>query len=218
LRLLFWACGVSVVLWFLLSTLGFEKSPSAIRYLSHDGEAYGIVGDDTLPQQPSPVMVADRRGRVKWTISIPPSLDFPLQPKDYSDICAQSTDVARHVAELKTHGGGHHPGGHFGYYYIDPNFMDVAEAEDHGMLPGSKSKQPQWIWEAMTGKEEEKDSMSEDLDTMRGGGRNHVCDRSLTYVMETSDAGFGKTLIGLWMSYGLAKKEGRAFFVDDSNW
>ncbi|KAI9880654.1 MAG: hypothetical protein M1830_001658 [Pleopsidium flavum] len=218
LRLLFWACGVGVVLWFLVSTLQLEKSPSAIRYLSNDGEAYEIVGDDALPQQPSPVMVTDRRGRVKWTISIPPTFDFPLQPKEHFDICAQSTDVARHVAELKSHGSGHRHGDHFGYYHIDPNFMDVAEAEDHGMLPRPKSKQAQSIWEAVAGKQEEKDSMSEDLESMRSRGRNPVCVRSLTYVMETSDAGFGKTLMGLWMSYGLAKIEGRAFFIDDANW
>ncbi|KAK5000794.1 hypothetical protein LTR66_000426 [Elasticomyces elasticus] len=36
--------------------------------------------------------------------------------------------------------------------------------------------------------------------------------------METSEAGFGNTLLMLWISYGLAKKEGRAFFIDDTRW
>lgn len=45
-----------------------------------------------------------------------------------------------------------------------------------------------------------------------------MCERSLTYVLESPDAGLGLTLMGLWMSYGLAKKEGRGFFIDDSNW
>jgi hypothetical protein len=40
----------------------------------------------------------------------------------------------------------------------------------------------------------------------------------LTYVMETDDAGFGNTLMRLWMSYGLAKAENRAFFIDDTRW
>jgi hypothetical protein len=45
-----------------------------------------------------------------------------------------------------------------------------------------------------------------------------VCEKSLTFVMETHDAGLGKTLMMLWTAYGLAQKEGRAFFVDDSRW
>jgi len=36
--------------------------------------------------------------------------------------------------------------------------------------------------------------------------------------METSDAGSENSLMGLWMSYGLAQKEDRAFFVDDTRW
>jgi hypothetical protein len=45
-----------------------------------------------------------------------------------------------------------------------------------------------------------------------------VCQSSLTFVMETSEAGFGNTLLALWLSYGVARKEGRTFFIDDSNW
>jgi hypothetical protein len=40
----------------------------------------------------------------------------------------------------------------------------------------------------------------------------------MTFVLETSDAGLGKTLMQLWTAYGLAKKEGRDFFIDDSRW
>lgn len=40
----------------------------------------------------------------------------------------------------------------------------------------------------------------------------------MTFSMETDDVSFGKTLLLLWMSYGLAKKEGRAFFIDDAHW
>lgn len=45
-----------------------------------------------------------------------------------------------------------------------------------------------------------------------------VCPTSLTFVLDAEDASFGKSLILLWMSYGLAKKEGRAFFVDSTRW
>ncbi|CZT18318.1 uncharacterized protein RCC_04162 [Ramularia collo-cygni] len=46
----------------------------------------------------------------------------------------------------------------------------------------------------------------------------NVCETSLTFVLGAEDASFGKSLLLLWMSYGLAKKEGRAFFYDDSHW
>lgn len=200
------------------SMLANERPPSAVTYSSHDGDAYEIVGEDTLPELPSPVILTDRRGKSKWTVSIPLGRGFPLQPQEYSDICAQSTDVSKHVAQLKSHGGDHRHGGHVSYYHVDPNYMDVVEAEKHGMLPGVSDRPAWWTWKTVTGKEEAKDAMSEDLDTMQGLGKRPVCDRSLTYVMESSDAGLGKTLVGLWMAYGLADKEGRAFFIDDSNW
>lgn len=45
-----------------------------------------------------------------------------------------------------------------------------------------------------------------------------VCDASLTYMLESKNAGFGVALMGLWSAYGLAKKEGRSFFVNDRDW
>jgi len=45
-----------------------------------------------------------------------------------------------------------------------------------------------------------------------------TCEKTLTYVMETEDAGFGNSMMKLWMSFGLAMKEGRAFFIDDTRW
>lgn len=209
---------MGVILWFVVSTLAYERPSSAVSHLRHDGDAYEIIGGDTLPELPSPVLVTDRRKRLKWTVSIPPGLDFPLQPQQYSDICVQSTDVSRHVAQLKSHNGAHHHGGHTSYYHVDPNYMDIREAENHGIFPGAVKKPARRIWKAVVGKDEREDSMSEDLGTMRGAEKQPVCGRSLTYVMGPSDAGFGETLMGLWMSYGLAKKEGRAFFIDDSNW
>lgn len=216
-RLLFCAGLACVILWLLISPSTLETAPSAIRYLSNWGDAYEVIGEDAQTHQPSIVMAKDARGKVKWTIAIPPGHDFPLLPEQYSDICSQSTDVARHVLELNHRDGGHNHHGQFNYYHVDPNFMDVAEAEDHGILHRPKSEQSLLAGNAAAGKEE-KDLMSEDLETMQGRRRGRVCDRSLTYVLETNDAGFGKTLMGLWMSYGLAKKEGRAFFIDDSNW
>ena len=69
-------------------------------------------------------------------------------------------------------------------------FVDIREAKDAGHLP----KQP------------EKKRVQP------------VCDKSLTFVLESDDAGLGGALMMLWTAYGVAEKEGRAFFVEDSRW
>ena len=204
--------GVAAILWVVLSALHSNGSRFDISYLSHDGETYDLVGDDSLPKEPTPVVVSDKNGKKKWTVSIPPTNDFPLKPGVYADLCSASEDIAQHLMELKSHAGSHSHGNHFDYYHVDENFIDVSQAEKFGILPTSTGK---WNWGA--GKRE-KDTMSEDLDDMRGMTKDKYCERSLTYVMETSDAGFGKTMMGLWLSYGLARKEGRAFFIDDRYW
>jgi hypothetical protein len=56
------------------------------------------------------------------------------------------------------------------------------------------------------------------LDPGEAESPTDICERSLTFAMDTEDASFGKTLLMLWLSYGLAKKEGRAFFIDDTRW
>ncbi|RPA95689.1 hypothetical protein L873DRAFT_1837066 [Choiromyces venosus 120613-1] len=53
----------------------------------------------------------------------------------------------------------------------------------------------------------------EDAVTLTG-----VCERSLTYMLDSSDQGLGRMLLGLWSAYGLAVSENRTFFVDDSRW
>ena len=95
------------------------------------------------------------------------------------------------------------------YYQEDPWFLDVQEAEEQGLLPSS---QPSGKPNVPVDDEGMIENQSDEENGMM------VCERSLTYVMETSDAGFGKSLMGLWMSYGLAQKEDRAFFVDDTRW
>ena len=185
-----------------------------IQHLSADGKAIDPASSASLLTEPSPVVVTDKNGRLKWTISIPPALSFPLKPYQYSQICLQSDKTATQVAESNGGGGPNGQAVHVGYYHVDKNFVDIEEAQRHGLVPG---KHVQWKSQSKGGQEEE-DSMSEDLDTMKGGNTGSICKRSLTYVMEATDAGFGGTLMGLWMSYGLAKKEGRAFFIDDTNW
>lgn len=56
-------------------------------------------------------------------------------------------------------------------------------------------------------------------DTEDSPAEVEICDASLTYLLEsTTNAGFGVALMGLWSAYGLAKKEGRTFFVNDRDW
>jgi hypothetical protein len=197
-RFLIWLCGVAVISWFVISRSIWERDSTRVTSAVPHGGIYEVKELDTLPEVPSAVVVSDRRGRARWTVSIPPELDFPLRPSRYAELCSESMDVSMHVAGLKSHGKAGH-GGHHGYYHVDRNFMDVAEAEEHGLLPGVGGKE----------------STSAPTESSRA---KQVCEKSLTYVLETEDAGLGSTLMGLWLSYGLAQKEGRAFFIDDTNW
>lgn len=198
-----------VILYFGLVAVKTERSVPAVGWSLHSGEEYEMVGESELPDYPTPVVVTDKRGRAKWTVSIPPDTQFPLQPKQYAEICQQNVEVAYHVKDLHSHS--HNAFAHHGYYYVDPNFMDVSEAEAHGLLPGPKALSGKTI--LLNGLDgniigEQKDSLVE----------MEVCKKSMTFVLETSDAGLGQTLIMLWTAFGLAQREERAFFVDDSRW
>jgi hypothetical protein len=185
----------------------------AVGWSIHDDQEYEMVGEDELPDFPTPVVVSDKRGRAKWTVSIPPSYEFPLEPKIYEEICRQNMEASNHVADLRRHKHLTHQA-HYDYYHIDPYFMDVAEAEKHGMLPNPSSRASSSTW----------DSMRNNIDgSIIGENKDglidkEICEKSMTFIMESSDAGLGQTLMLLWMAYGLAQKEERAFFIDDSRW
>lgn len=166
-----------------------------------EGGDYELVGDSSLPADPSALVVQDNSGKDKWTVHIPSKYEFPLKPAHYIEICSQSMELSRHLQE---DAGKLHKRMR-GYYTADPYFVDADEAEQQGLMPTSKSpKSPRPV------------GMK---DGQQGAGDGlMICSTSLTYVMENSDAGFGKTLMGMWMAYGLAQKEGRAFFVDDTRW
>ncbi|KAI9892912.1 MAG: hypothetical protein M1814_001071 [Vezdaea aestivalis] len=153
-------------------------SSSAIpsSHSSARDQKYTIAVDGQLPSISGPVALTDDGGRRKWTVYIKPGQNFPLKPQVYADICSK--------AETSGKGAG---------------FVDVAEAETRGPLPGDADF-------ATWGAESPIDSSLP------------ICERSLTYVLEAADAGFGTSLLQLWIAYGLAQKEGRAFFIDDSNW
>jgi hypothetical protein len=172
-----------------------------------------MVAGDALPDLPTPVVVTDKRGRTKWTVSIPPSYDFPLTTGQYSDICAKCREVSSRVEAL--HSGnrglpqtilalGSHPESR------DRQFIDVPEAEKEGLLGGWTVKLSNVGKKRLEGNivGESKSSLLE----------KPVCQQSMTFVLESEDAGLGKTMMLLWIAYGIAQREGRSFFIDDSRW
>lgn len=177
-----------------------------------DDKEYEMIGQDNLPDFPTPIVVTDRRGRAKWTVSIPPNYEFPLAPREYADVCAKCREVSSRVGRMHSHS----PmtaaidqislmGSGASSQDTDRYFLDVRDAEREGFLPGPRGK--------VSGR-------GGQLLGVDGNSlvEKTVCKSSLTFVLESEDAGLGKTLMALWMAYGLAKREGRAFFIEDARW
>lgn len=204
-RILISSCGVAFLLWLVLRQL-YTSSQEAVRYEDESGEEWEMVGGSRLPQEPSAVALQDARGNMRWTVSIPSDLDFPLHPAQYRDICHQSMEVSEGLRQ-DAQASNNFAKRMLNYYQQDQHYIDVQEAEEQGLLPPTK----------VTGRPKgfvEDESIADGISTYG----LKVCDRTLTYVMETDDAGFGNSLMRMWMSYGLAKAENRTFFIDDSRW
>ena len=146
-------------------------------------------GDSTLPHEPAALTVSDKKGFSRWTVSIPQNHSFPLRSKEYQAVCSQSELLRENIAQQSRLVRAKDWRRKNSYYSVDETFLDVENAELMGALPKSRQE--------------------------HGGS---ICESSLTYVLDAEDASFGKSLLMLWLSYGLAKKEGRAFFVDDTRW
>lgn len=191
-------------------TLGSIADDSSIE------DSYHLIAADVSLEDPMPVLIANPKGGPKSTISLPQHLTYPLKPSEYSTVCSRHEDVARRLRHQNSRSEVYQNRGFQDYYWFDPNFMDINEAEEYGLLPvkqDSATPLSQRTSDAAHRK------LSEGEPSVKHSGTNNkICEKSLTYVLETADAGIGKTLMGLWLSYGLAKKEGRAFFIDDSNW
>ena len=204
-RILIGCCGVAFLLWIVLRQI-YANSQGAATYEDGNEEEWEMVGGSQLPHEPVALALQDAKGKMRWTVSIPSDYEFPLRPAQYRDICHQSMEVSKEIRqEAKASAG--FAKRMLNYYQQDQYYIDVQEAEQQGLLPPSKA----------AGRPK---SFVED-EAIRDGISTEglkVCDRTLTYVMETEDAGFGNTLMRLWMSYGLAKAEKRAFFVDDTRW
>jgi hypothetical protein len=160
-----------------------------VTFLSSLGKTYEIIEAAELPDHPTPLALTDSQGKHHWTIWIPQNHGFPLPSTDYADICSQVEEVARHVA-----GRPQSEDSADEYHDADPHYIDVAEAEARHFLPEQIVSSP-----------------------LPGEQRLSVCQKSLTYVLDATDAGLGSALLGMWVSYSLAQREGRTFFIDDAN-
>ncbi|KAI8632296.1 hypothetical protein F5Y19DRAFT_358860 [Xylariaceae sp. FL1651] len=209
LRVVAWMTGLTLFFVLARAFVHGGKQMPVVGWTFEDREEYEMVGQDELPEFPTPIVATDRHGRSKWTVSIPLSYKFPLSVREYSDICAKCQEVAAHVREL--HGQSQlSQQTPLDYYYEDPYFLDVRDAEKHGLLPGIEGKA-----HAVTAEARDNHLLGQRKDGLAGIG---TCRTTLIFVLESSDAGLGPTLMMLWMAYGLAQKEKRAFFIDDTRW
>lgn len=202
-------CGIVIVCWMVLRH-SYGSTPHASASYEEDvinSDEWEMVGGNRLPQEPSAVAVQDAQGQMRWTVSIPPHWGFPLQPAQYRDICHTSMELAtrlRQDAQGRKSGNAKKT---LRYNQVDEYYMEVKQAEEQGLLPASQAiGRPRGFVE---------DEGIADGIPVHGLA---ICDRSLTYVMETEDAGFGNSLMRMWMAYGLAQAENRTFFIDDTRW
>ncbi|KAL7815318.1 hypothetical protein V8C44DRAFT_19466 [Trichoderma aethiopicum] len=191
---------------FYFASLVFRNKESIIAVWPHFTiEEFEMVGQDALPDFPTPIVVSHSHSRAKWTVSIPHDHDFPLSVEEYAGMGSKCREVSAHTRELR----GKAPQtdqDKLKYDAVDEYFVDVHEAERSGLLPAARhgsaaGKTGHFVglnWESMAGLP--------------------VCKSSVTYVLESSDAGLGTAVMSMWMLYGLAEHQGRAFFVDDSRW
>ncbi|GME24596.1 hypothetical protein GTA08_BOTSDO02802 [Neofusicoccum parvum] len=197
-------CGVIFLGWLGVRHWWYSHSgQNGVTYQTADGSEYEMVGGSLLPDEPSVVAMTDQQGKTRWSVSIPADSSFPLAPGQYQELCEQATEIAHTISGKGSH--------HKAYYYIDPYYMDIGDAMEQGLLPNPKegAKMVSAVgWD---------DKLMGRGNTYKGE-KMDVCETSMTFVMETSDAGMGKTLMAMWMAYGLARMEGRSFFVDDTRW
>ncbi|KAM3564263.1 hypothetical protein ARSEF4850_001941 [Beauveria asiatica] len=189
----------------LFSGLGYvlvQLFGNNVSSLSLFEQEYNMVAQDDLPDFPTPIVIDDNRGRSKWTVSIPRNYRFPLSMEDYSEMMGHCREAAvrqtsdsgpsTSQAPLKKHASN--------------RFVDVAEAEKTHLLPSSDVLPSKRLRSgSFVGLDGEFDHLP-------------VCQNSITYVLESTNAGIGHALMSMWTSYGIAKELGKSFFIDDSRW
>src|SRR5215469_5042176 len=97
-RLVLATAGLSLLLW-----LAFTRLPAPGQsYSPFQEPEYELVGADSLPDEPSAIVVVNERGKTRWTVSIPRNASFPLRPAQYKEVCEQTWEIGR---ELRRVGG-----------------------------------------------------------------------------------------------------------------
>lgn len=203
-RLLFYVAGFLGILY--LVAFAFRNRdviPDVWPYFAQ--EEFEMVGQDAVPEFPTPVVVADSRGHSKWTVSIPPDYNFPLSVQEYGSMSGQCREVSARARDL------HHKTplseqAILSYDAPDEFFVDVYEAEQTNLLPSAGKGIPN------------KDAghfVGLNKDSLAGKA---ICESTMTFVLESPDAGLGNALMMLWTFYALAKEQNRSFFIDDSRW
>ncbi|KAL8807230.1 MAG: hypothetical protein Q9223_004421, partial [Gallowayella weberi] len=209
-------CGIAIFYWSISLVRHLLFSPTSVTYLSLDVDDYNVAPQDHTALEAAPVVIADVHRKPKWTVSIPRGVDFPLKPSQYAQICAQSEDIVQQLHSSSGHGHLHTSSSEF--HRTATGFVDVQEAHDQGLLSSPTANQDQLDAGSADIEgpvEAQRHAKAQIHDGRKDSG---ICRKSLTFVMESTDAGLGKTLLGLWMAFGLAQEEGRTFFIDDSNW
>lgn len=133
---------------------------------------------------------------IYWTFKVPKLLSELLMPEQYAQMCASAHMAAmeaRAIAEGKPVGQARMS--HKPYYWVDDLFKDPAD--DDG---------------------EEGEAIAHGVGSVKGERELPVCNSTLTYLLDETDARIGTSLMGIWTAYALAQREGRAFFIDDSRW
>ncbi|KYK55625.1 hypothetical protein DCS_07588 [Drechmeria coniospora] len=204
LRLLLYLFAAVAVFYAAASAFRIRNVPPVV-VSSSAASSLPTVGRDLLPDFPTPVVISDSWKRWKWTLSIPHEHEFPLSMQEYAGMSGRCREVSMQararsrdapLSNQMTLADGS----------PDDRFVDVEEAERTGLLPAPAEGRPPkrsghfvgLDWEAMAGAP--------------------VCRSSLTYVLESPDAGLGAALMASWILYALAEEHGRAFFLDDSRW
>ncbi|KAG5994466.1 hypothetical protein E4U43_003232 [Claviceps pusilla] len=192
------------VLYWVTSALRNRNVPQFNLPSFRDAQ-YEMVGQDSFPNFPTPVILSDAKKQSKWTVSIPRNYEFPLSMDEYAGMDGLCREVSARVRER------HHKAPLSDLAMLsndrpDDYFVDVHEAEQTGLLSVVPRGQPPkhsghfigLSYESMSGKP--------------------FCHKSLTFVLESPKAGLGDTIMAIWTLHSLAKEQGRAFFIDDSRW
>ncbi|KAF3921182.1 hypothetical protein ABW21_db0202670 [Orbilia brochopaga] len=187
--LLLWLAGTAVIALFWgwsgwCSSFSYHTTLDSI--LAPFGGVRGwMTHTYTYTSPPEVRMVANGTG---YTVHMPADEAgvYPLPGRMYADLCQDVEKASMMAAETRT---GQPMQAHLGYYTTDVGYEGLTTA-------GRRSKR------SVTGEKK---------------AEVEVCEKTLTYVIddvEGKEGGVGSMVMGLWMAYGLAVKEGREFYVE----